>query len=303
MAARASRASTPHASAATAAINALDWLKRPGSDSRTGALRPSAHSPRAVPSGRDHERRLRIGAGEATARAGPAALGERDATLAGGAAHGIVLPAQPGAHPVHVAGRPGPPHHERVVGVRHDVRVRCGRQRRPPAAGDHAHLVGAVELIARQVQEQHGRGRRGRRGRAAGRPRRSRGRRARAFVPASAATWPGGMFEPVSLLTTASPDAPSATVSSRVVVVFPLVPVTRATWRPALRCSSSRRSRRRPARPPATVPWPRPRRREVALTTRVVALASCGLTEGACCGPAPRGSARGAPSPRGAAAR
>ena len=50
MAARACRASTPDASAATAAINALDWLNRPGNDSRTGALRPSAHSPRAVPS-------------------------------------------------------------------------------------------------------------------------------------------------------------------------------------------------------------------------------------------------------------
>ena len=123
----------------------------------------------------------------------------------------------------------------------------------------------------------------------------------RAGEPLSAATWPGGMFEPVSLLTTASPVAPSATVSSLVVVVFPLVPVTRATWRPALRCSSSRGSNRRPARPPATVPWPRPRRREAALTARVVALASCALTEGVCCGPAPRPSARGAPWPRGAA--
>ena len=61
----------------------------------------------------------------------------------------------------------------------------------------------------------------------------------RASVPASAATCPGGMFDPVSLLTTSSPMAPSATVSRRVVVVFPFVPVTSATWRPTLRCSSS----------------------------------------------------------------
>ena len=122
-------------------------------------------------------------------------------------------------------------------------------------------------------------------------------------VPARAATWPGGMFEPVSLLTTASPVAPRPTVRSRVVVVFPLVPVTSATWRPALRCSSNRGSRRSPARPPATVPSPRPRRREVALTARVVALASRALTEGACCGPAPRRSVRGAPATRGEAGR
>ena len=37
------------------------------------------------------------------------------------------------------------------------------------------------------------------------------------------------MLDPVSLLTTASPVAPSATASSRVVVVLPLVPVTSAT--------------------------------------------------------------------------
>ena len=42
------------------------------------------------------------------------------------------------------------------------------------------------------------------------------------------------MLDPVSLLTTASPAAPSPTVASRVVVVLPLVPVTSTTCRPAL---------------------------------------------------------------------
>ncbi len=111
------------------------------------------------------------------------------------------------------------------------------------------------------------------------------------------------MFDPDSLLTTASPLAPSATTSNRVVVVFPLVPVTSATSRPALRCSSRRGSTRSPARPPATVPWPRPSRRDAALTARVVALASPVLTEGASCAPAPRGWARGEPATPAATAR
>ena len=86
------------------------------------------------------------------------------------------------------------------------------------------------------------------------------------------------MFEPVSLLTTASPPAPSPTVNRRVVVVLPFVPDTRATWRPALKCSSSFGSTRSPARPPATVPDPRPNRRDAAFTAHVVTLASRVLT-------------------------
>ena len=53
-------------------------------------------------------------------------------------------------------------------------------------------------------------------------------------------------------------------------MVLPLVPVTSATARPVVRCSRSRGSILSPQRPPATVPCPRPRRREAALTTRVV---------------------------------
>ena len=50
MAARASRASTPDASAATAAISALDWLKRPGSGAAPGPSSRRPTSARAVPS-------------------------------------------------------------------------------------------------------------------------------------------------------------------------------------------------------------------------------------------------------------
>ena len=62
------------------------------------------------------------------------------------------------------------------------------------------------------------------------------------------------MLDPVSLLTTLAPAAPSATASSLVVVVLPLVPVTRATWPTAVRCWSSCGSILSPDRPPATVP-------------------------------------------------
>src|SRR3984885_16239378 len=86
------------------------------------------------------------------------------------------------------------------------------------------------------------------------------------------------MFDPVSLLTTSSPLAPSATASSLVVVVLPFVPLIRATRRPAVSRRSSCGSTLRPARPPATVPWPRPRRRDVALTARVVVSARRYLT-------------------------
>src|SRR5579875_1668769 len=77
---------------------------------------------------------------------------------------------------------------------------------------------------------------------------------------ARAATRPAGRLEPVWLLTT-GPAVARAEASSRVVVVFPLVPLTRpSAWPPA----SWRRapgSRARVTRPPITLPEPRPRRR------------------------------------------
>ena len=49
---------------------------------------------------------------------------------------------------------------------------------------------------------------------------------------ASAATRPASMLAPKALDATCWPSVPSAAVISRVVVVFPLVPVTRTTCRP-----------------------------------------------------------------------
>ena len=130
MAASATRASTPDASAATAAISALDWLNRPGNASRTGA-RPPVGPRRAGPPRPARPRASPPGSGRAKpqfAQDQPS-VRERDAALAGGAAHGIVLPAQAGAHPVHVAGRAGPPHHQRDR--RRSPRRACAV--RPPA--------------------------------------------------------------------------------------------------------------------------------------------------------------------------
>ena len=105
--------------------------------------------------GRRHERHLRLGAREAAPRARPAALAELDPAVAGRAAHGVELPAQSGAHPVHVARDTGPPDHQRVVGIRDDVGVRRRGERRPPATRHHPHLVGAVQLVTRQVEQHH----------------------------------------------------------------------------------------------------------------------------------------------------
>ena len=103
---------------------------------------------------------------------------------------------------------------------------------------------------------------------AGGRPRRPRARPRRGLAVRRPARprGPGGMLEPVSLLTTGAAGAPSATASSRVVVVLPLVPGDQGDL-PARR-SGARAGRgraRRPSRPPATVPCPGRRRRDTAL--------------------------------------
>src|ERR1019366_3125119 len=76
----------------------------------------------------------------------------------------------------------------------------------------------------------------------------------RLFDATSAATCPSGMFDPVLLEATATPH-PAAIMA--VVVVFPLVPLTRTTSR--LRARSVKRlgAIARPTRPPMTVPDPR----------------------------------------------
>src|SRR5690349_4079343 len=79
---------------------------------------------------------------------------------------------------------------------------------------------------------------------------------------ASAETSPASMFAPNALDAICCPIAPSAAVISLVVVVFPLVPVTRTICRP--RASSESRSgfSRSPMTPPMTEPSPRPASRE-----------------------------------------
>src|SRR5580693_1307922 len=70
------------------------------------------------------------------------------------------------------------------------------------------------------------------------------------------------------------PSGASAAVISRVVVVLPLVPVTRTTWRPAASRESRSGSRRRPIRPPMTEPSPLPARRETEAAASATVVAS-----------------------------
>src|SRR5256714_3820454 len=87
------------------------------------------------------------------------------------------------------------------------------------------------------------------------------------------------MLAPNELVAT-GPSTPRAAVVSRVVVVFPLVPDTRAICRPAARCASRSGSMINPSRPPITDPSPRPVARDSAaapLDTVVASLARIGL--------------------------
>src|ERR1700730_1025985 len=75
------------------------------------------------------------------------------------------------------------------------------------------------------------------------------------------------------------PSGASAAVISFVVVVLPLVPVTRTTWRPAASRDSRSGARRKLMTPPMTEPSPFPARRETvaaAPPTVVATLARIG---------------------------
>src|SRR6266545_524997 len=71
------------------------------------------------------------------------------------------------------------------------------------------------------------------------------------------------MFAPNAFEATSWPSALSAEVISRVVVVLPLVPVTRTICRSAASSDSRPGSTRRPMTPPITDPSPRPARRDI----------------------------------------
>ena len=79
----------------------------------------------------------------------------------------------------------------------------------------------------------------------------------------SAAASPASMFAPNAFEATSWPSALSAEVISRVVVVLPLVPVTRTICRSAASSDSRPGSTRRPMTPPITDPSPRPARRDM----------------------------------------
>ena len=78
---------------------------------------------------------------------------------------------------------------------------------------------------------------------------------------ASALTSPVFRLAPV-VLWTIGPAVASAAARSAVVVVFPLVPDTRYSDRPAVSLGSAPLSTARATRPPMTAPLPRPVRRD-----------------------------------------
>ena len=93
--------------------------------------------------------------------------------------------------------------------------------------------------------------------------------------PARADTCPAGMLAPVSLVATGPGRSPAmAAANILVVVVLPLVPLTRATLLPRASVASSLGSRARPTRPPATVPRPRPSALDSRLETLRASTAS-----------------------------
>jgi hypothetical protein len=99
-------------------------------------------------------------------------------------------------------------------------------------------------------------------------------------VPMSAATCPAGILAPVVLVTTGAESlSVSAATSIPVVVVFPLVPETSAMLRSLARMASSRESMASPARPPMTVPLPRPSRRDIELMVDATFTATDGRSE------------------------
>ena len=129
---------------------------------------------------------------------------------------------------------------------------------------------------------------------------------------ASAVANPGGRLAPADEVATRGAP-PRAAASRRVVVVLPLVPVTRATRRPSARVPRRSGAMRSPTRPPMTDPPPRCSRRDAALTAveaRPARRARTGSERSAGravtsrrdrverCGPAPRPWARAGAGPR-----
>ena len=187
-------------------------------------------------------------------------------TAAARAPGGVGRPRLAGAHPGHVGGRAGSPGHQRIVGVGHHGDRRVGHEDGPPAGGQAADLVVAVELVAAQVEQQDDVGRGGvdhpaqpglvdfEHGPSAGAGPGQGGGQAGREV---------GAEDVGDDRARRRPGRPAATT---VVVVLPLVPLTSATDRPAASRRRAPGSRARMARPPITDPPPRPSRRDSSPT-------------------------------------
>ena len=241
---------------------ALARLQRPGSTSRIGRCRPSAvhkHVAAQLDVGcRDVGTRTCTTSRRRRRRSGPSTPGNprRRGARAGPAATHTTLVDAPWA-PHTTSGSSA---------LATTVVLRDVRQGVLPAGRHHAHLAHTVELVARQVEQRHDLGlhRSGHHTEIALvdlEHRRHARRRARPEP------WPipGGRLAPAEDVATRGAP-PSAAASKRVVVVLPLVPVTRATWRPAANVPSRSGAINSPTRPPMTDPPPRCSRRDAALT-------------------------------------
>ena len=121
------------------------------------------------------------------------------------------------------------PHHERVIGVGDDVRMRRGRQRGTPTTRHHAHLVHPVELVTREVQQRPRRSPWSRSAPAGDTPRPPRAPHAAHPSRPARPRGPAACWTRSRCSRRRHRADPRPTVTSLVVVVLPFVPVTSTT--------------------------------------------------------------------------
>ena len=136
-------------------VGGVEASRQGQSERDPAAVVPLRRQPRATGGTAEGHRRDRAAEAARARPAVPGAHGEGDPTLARRTAHGVEVPPEAGRHPDHPRGRAGTPGHQRVVGVGHHGGPGGRSQGRPPPPGQHADLVGAVQLVAREVQEHH----------------------------------------------------------------------------------------------------------------------------------------------------
>ncbi len=311
MACRATPSSTPRTAAATAAMAALARLHRPGKTSRTASARPSAvtsTSPRSTASG----------------------VGRRNPQV-----HDQSPSTAKTIRPVH-AGQPTASWRHNCPAATHTTRARpwaphttsgssalattTGPVGEPSAVRQRAATIRTSLTLSSWSRDRLSRTTTSGCTAAVTAPRYPSSTSSTAGAPggadASAVASPGGRFAPADDVATRG-HPPRAAASRRVVVVLPLVPVTRATRRPAARMPSRSGAISNPTRPPMTEPPPRCSRRDAALTavdawparrarTGNVPSAGRGVTcrrdRAGRCAPVLRPSVRGGAAPRRATA-